>query len=110
VITTFVILNSIGRGLLPKGAAFRIKKQAIVPKAGLEIKFGKLRILTKEELLAGDGSKKIVYWHLCKFLISFPSSLFSLSYVILKNLNFHPSPQKQAMSLYKYIISNILSQ
>jgi hypothetical protein len=31
-ITALVILNFIGCGLLPKGAAFRSKKQAIVPK------------------------------------------------------------------------------
>jgi hypothetical protein len=31
-ITALVILNFIGRGLLPKGAAFLNKKQAIVPK------------------------------------------------------------------------------
>jgi hypothetical protein len=31
-ITALVILNFIGRGLLPKGAAFLNKKQAIIPK------------------------------------------------------------------------------
>lgn len=31
-ITALVILNFIGCGLLPKGAAFHNKKQAIVPK------------------------------------------------------------------------------
>ena len=75
-ITVFVILNSIGRGLLPKGAVFRNKKEAIVPKRARKsrlIKFGKLPISMRDELY---GSKKIVYWHLCKSLISSPSSLF----------------------------------
>jgi len=35
-ITALVILNFIGRGLLPKGAAFRSKKQAIVLKLAWE--------------------------------------------------------------------------
>jgi len=35
-ITALVTLNFIGRGLLPKGAAFRSKKQAIVPKLAWE--------------------------------------------------------------------------
>jgi hypothetical protein len=43
----FVILNTIGCGLLPKGAVFRFKEQAILPKQAWKsklINFGKLRI------------------------------------------------------------------
>ena len=42
------LLNFIGCGLLPKGAAFQNKKQATVPiwtNRPVEIKFGKLRVL-----------------------------------------------------------------
>jgi hypothetical protein len=91
-ITTLVILIFIGCGPLPNGAVFHNKKQAILPKQAPEIK------LIKRELSQPFESKKIVCWHLHKSIISFPSSLFSPSYVILKNLISRLSPQKQAMS------------
>ena len=61
----FVILNTIGCGLLPKGAAFHKKKQAIFPKQTLKsnlIKFRQIAHLTVEEAGRANGSKKFVYW------------------------------------------------
>ena len=61
----FVILNTIGCGLLPKGAAFHKKKQAIFPKQTLKsklIKFWQIAHLTVEEAGRANGSKKFVYW------------------------------------------------
>jgi len=64
-ITVIVILNIIGCGLLPKGAAYHNKKQAIVSKTELEIKINQVRQiahLTEEEAGRANGSKKIVFW------------------------------------------------
>lgn len=62
-ITILVILNSIGCGLLPKGAAYHKEKQAMVSKSDVEIKIIQVRQivhLTKEEAVRATGSKKIV--------------------------------------------------
>jgi hypothetical protein len=58
VITVLVILNFIGCGLLPNGAAFRSKKQAIVPKQAWKSSSAN-RALQRGRAF---GSKKIVYW------------------------------------------------
>ena len=63
----FVILNTIGCGLLPKGAAFRNKEQAIFPKQALEIKIIQVRQfahLTEKELEEQMAAKKLSIGHL----------------------------------------------
>jgi hypothetical protein len=75
----FVILKTIGCGLLPKGAAFHFKEQAIFPKQALKSKINQVRQiahLTVEELKEQTAAKKLCIGYLCKSLISFPSSLF----------------------------------
>ena len=60
----FIVLNTIGCGLLPKGAAFRNKEQAIFPKQALEIKIIQVRQfahLTEKELEEQMTAKKNVY-------------------------------------------------
>jgi len=75
-ITALVILNFIGRGLLPKGAAFRSKKQAIVPKLAWKSSSAN-RALQRGRAFA---AKILSIGHLCKSPISFPfSPFFSLT-------------------------------
>jgi len=78
-ITALVILNFIGCGLLPKGAAFHFKEQAILPKQAWKSKLIKIRQiahLTEEELEEQMAARNLCIGHLCKSLIFFPSSLF----------------------------------
>ena len=63
-ITALVILNSIRRGLLPKGAAFRSKKQAIIPKLASKsswIKFSKLRIAATKGFRQQENYLLVIY-------------------------------------------------
>jgi hypothetical protein len=70
-----VILNFIGRGLHPKGAAFHSKKQAMVPKAALKSSSA----IGEQWRRRGFGSEGLSIVHLCKHLISlFSFSSFSL--------------------------------
>jgi len=71
-ITALVILNFIGRGPLPKGAAFHSKKQAIVPKLAWKSSSAN-RALKQGSAFA---ARKLSIGHLCKSPISFPSSSF----------------------------------
>jgi len=50
----FVILNIIGRGLHPKGAAFCFKKQ-VDSRNAIQIKFGKGHSASEQELLAANN-------------------------------------------------------
>ena len=72
MLTTLVILNFIGCGLLPKGAAFRSKKQAIVPKLAWKSSSAN-RALQRGRAFA---AKILSIGHLCKSPIPFPSSPF----------------------------------
>jgi len=91
-IMALVILNFIGRGLLPKGAAFC---QAIVPKLAWKSSSAN-RALQQGRAFA---AKNLSIGHLCKSPISFPFSPFFSLTSSWKNLISHLSPQKQAMSL-----------
>jgi hypothetical protein len=66
-ITALVILNFIGRGLHPKGAAFRFKKRALmalIPKPALKSSLNQVRQTTccsEEELLEAEQLSIGVY-------------------------------------------------
>jgi hypothetical protein len=65
-ITVLVILNFIGCGLHPKGAAFHSKKQAMVPKVALKSSLA----IGERWQRRGFGSEGLSIGHLCKHPIS----------------------------------------